>query len=384
VAKFQQLRISHRRFNCFPQHPYPSIFRLNFHHYYPLSYNSYPCDSGQYLRRSADLKAKRRRGRPAKTSEPITSKLPLVQGYGYPLAGGNYYAAPYAMPYAPPLSLGYFPPAPPLYLPHHSLGPTPPSPFMRPAVPPPKVFHSAGHSKLQAAAKLRGSSGPLQGSSVRGEGLGSLGGGGGGIGGGGSAGGLGGVRLHKRKHKHKHKHKDEPVLSPRDRQDLGGLFSGAKTSARLSMLSNRREMAGQSSSKRQEKQRGNIRVSSLGSRLGMFESDLSLTSRSLGEGQFRSHHSGQPLNSFMSSYSSQLQRPELSTDLFMRSREEECSSGGGVGGTRKRGLAVFGEQGVMSFQNARQESGQMNPCSNPPLTSKCSSSLNWFATRFIF
>ncbi|CAL8346516.1 unnamed protein product [Lota lota] len=356
VAKFQQLRISHRRFNCYPQHPYPSIFRLNFHHYYPLSYNPYPCDSGQYLRRSADLKAKRRRGRPAKASEPITSKLPLVQGYGYPLAGGNYYAAPYAMPYAPPLSLGYFPPAPQLYLPHHSLGPTPPSPFMRPAVPPPKVFHSAGHSKLQAAAKLRGSSGPLQGSSGRGEGLGSLGGGGG------SAGGLGGVRLHKRKHKHKHKHKDEPILSPRDRQDLGGLFSGAKTNARLSMLSNRREMAGQSSNKRQEKQRGSIRVSSLGSRLGMFESDH-LSSRSLGDGPFRSHQSGPPLNSFMSGYGSQLQRPELGADLFMRSREDECSNG-----TRKRGLAVFGEQGVMSFQNARQDSGQMNQCSSPTLT----------------
>ncbi|KAJ3603581.1 hypothetical protein NHX12_028326 [Muraenolepis orangiensis] len=249
VAKFQQLRISHRRFNCYPQHPYPSIFRLNFHHYYPLSYNSYPCDSSQYLRRSsADLKAKRRRGRPAKTSEPIASKLPLVQGYGYPLAGGNYYAAPYAMPYAPPLSLGYYPPAPPLYLPHHSLGPTPPSPFMRPAVPPPKVFHSAGHAKLQAAAKLRGSSGPLQASS--------------------------------------------------------------------------------------------------------------------GDGHFRSHQSGQPLSGFMGGYGSQPQRPELGGDLFARrSREEECSSG-----TRKRGLAVFGEQGVMSFQNARQELGQMSQCSSPPLT----------------
>uniref|UniRef100_A0AAQ5XKM8 SET binding protein 1 n=1 Tax=Amphiprion ocellaris TaxID=80972 RepID=A0AAQ5XKM8_AMPOC len=301
VVKLQQLRVSHRRYTCYPQHPYPSIFRLNFHHYYPITYDSYPCDSSSYLRRSVDLKAKRRRGRPAKTSEPITSKLPFVQGYGYPLAGGNYYAAPYAMPYAPPLSLGYFPPAPPFYLPHHSLGPAPPSPFMRPAVPPPKAFHSSGLSKLQPGAKLRSASGPLQGPSVRGEGLGSLGSG--------SAGGLAGVRLHKRKHKHKHKHKDEPLLSSRDRQELGGLFSGAKTNARLNMLSERRDFASQGSSKHLEKQRGNGRGSGLGSSLGIFESDQ-LSTHSLADSQFHSRQTGQPIKSFMSSYSSQSQRSE--------------------------------------------------------------------------
>lgn len=255
------------------------------------------------------------------------------------------------MPYAPPLSLGYFPPAPPLYLPHHSLGPAPPSPFMRPAVPPPKSFHSGGLSKLQAGAKLRSSTGPLQGSAVRGEALGSLGAG---------SAGLGGVRLHKRKHKHKHKHKDEPLLSPRDRQELGGLFSGAKTSARLSMLNDRRDLANQGSSKRLEKQRGSGR----GSSLGMFESDH-LSAHSLADSQFHSHQSGQQINSFMSSYSSQSQRPELATDLFLGSREEECSSR-----SRKRGLTVFGEQGLMSFQNARQEPGQMTQCSSSPLTGK--------------
>lgn len=353
VLKLQQLRVSHRRYTCFPQHPYPSIFRLNFHHYYPVTYDSYPCDSSSYLRRSADLKAKRRRGRPAKASEPITSKLPFVQGYGYPLAGGNYYA-PYAMPYAPPLSLGYFPPAPPFYLPHHSLGPAPPSPFMRPAVPPPKAFHSSGHSKLQPGAKLRSASGPLQGSSVRGEGLGSLGSG--------SAGGLAGVRLHKRKHKHKHKHKDEPLLSLRDRQELGGLFSGAKTNARLSMLSDRRDSASQGSSKHLEKQRGSGRGSSLGSSLGMFESDQ-LSTHSLADSQFHSRQTRQPINSFMSSYSSQSQRSESASDLFLGSREDECG-----GRSRKTRLPVFGDQGLMSFQTARQEPGQMNNCSSPSLT----------------
>ncbi|KAK1892892.1 SET-binding protein [Dissostichus eleginoides] len=323
VVKLQQLRVSHRRYTCYPQHTYPSIFRLNFHHYYPYSYDSYPCDSSSYLRRSADLKAKRRRGRPAKASEPITSKLPFVPGYGYPLAGGNYYAAPYAMPYAPPLSLGYFPPATPFYLPHHSMGPAPPSPFMRPAVPPPKAFHTSGHSKLQPGAKLRGPSGPLQGPSVRAEGLGSLVSG--------SAGGLAGVRLHKRKHKHKHKHKDEPLLSLRDRQELGGLFSGAKTNARLSMLSDRRDLANQGSSKHLEKQRGSGRGPSLGSSLGMFESDQ-LSTHSLADSQFHSRQTRQPINSFMSSYSSQSQRSESASDLFLG-----------------------------------QEPGQMNHCSSPAL-----------------
>uniref|UniRef100_A0A8C7CT65 SET binding protein 1 n=1 Tax=Oncorhynchus kisutch TaxID=8019 RepID=A0A8C7CT65_ONCKI len=306
VVKLQQLHVSHRRYaSCYPQHPYPSIFRLNFHHhYYPLTYDPYPCDPAPYLRRTAELKAKRRRGRPAKASEPITSKLPFVQGFGYPLAGGNYYA-PYAMPYAPPLSLGYYPPAPPLYLPHHSHSPSPPSHFMRPAVPPPK-FHSGGHSKLQAGAKLRTSSGPLQTSSGRGEGLGSLGGDG------------GGVRLHKRKHKHKHKHKEEtPLLSPHDRQELGGLFSGAKTNGLLNLLTDRREM---NNPKHQEQQRGGGRGSRGGSRGAMFESDP-LSSLSMDHVQFRPRMPGQPMSSFLSSYRSQSQWPELTSDLF-RLREE--------------------------------------------------------------
>uniref|UniRef100_A0A8C5DDJ8 SET binding protein 1 n=1 Tax=Gouania willdenowi TaxID=441366 RepID=A0A8C5DDJ8_GOUWI len=325
VVKLQQLRVSHRRFTCFPQHPYPSIFRLNFHHYYPITYDSYSCDSGSYLRRNADLKAKRRRGRPAKASEPITSKLPYVQGYGYPLAGDNYYAAPYAMPYAAPLSLGYFPPAPPFYLPHHSLGPAPPSPFMRPAVPPPKAFHPSGLSKLQQGGKL----GPLQGPSVRGEGLAHLGSA--------STAGLSGVRLHKRKHKHKHKHKDEPLLSQRDRQELGGLFSGAKSNARLSMLTERRDLSSQGSANHLDKQRGIASHTSMGSNLGIFDTDQ-ISTRPLSDNQFLSRQSGQPINSFIKSYSSQSTR-----------------------------LDVFGDQGMMSFQSARQEPEQTNQCSSPSL-----------------
>ncbi|KAF7200146.1 SET-binding protein [Nothobranchius furzeri] len=356
VIKLQQLRVSHRQYTCYPQHPYPSIFRLNFHHYYPISYDSYPCDPSSYLHRSVDLKAKRRRGRPAKVSEPITSKLPFVPGYGYPLGGGNYYAAPYAMPYAPPLNLGYFPPTPPFYLPHHSLGPAPPSPFMRPAVPPPKAFHSTAHSKLQAGAKIRTTSGPLQGPAVRGDGLGSLSNG--------SAGGLAGVRLHKRKHKHKHKHKDETLLSPQDRQDLGGLFSGAKTNACLSMLSQRRDLSSQGSSKHMEKQRSNARSSNLGSSLGIFESDQ-LSTHSLADSQFRSRQAAQTVKSFMGSYSGQSQRSESASDLFSGLREDEC-----VERSRRTRLAVFGDQGLMSFQTAIQDTEQMNSPSLAGVPSK--------------
>lgn len=334
VQKMQQLRVSHRRSSCYTQQPYPSIFRLNFHHYYPLTFHPYACDSAPFLRRSAQLKAKRRRGRPAKTSQPIPAKLPLVQGYGYPLGGGNYYAAPYAMPYPPPLSLGYYPPAPPLYLPPHPLGPAPPSPFMRPAGPPPKAFHPGGHAKLQAGAKMRASSGPLQGLSGRVEARGSLGGGG--VGGGSRGAGLGGVRLHKRKHKHKHKHKEEPLLSARDRQELGGLFSG-------SLLSDRRETTNQSSSKFGEKQRGVSR----GER-----------ALSLAEAHFHSHQSGQPISSFLANYRGQSQR---ASELFSESLEEA-----GSGRSRRRGLAVFGEEGMMSFQNARKEEGPMSDCSSLP------------------
>ena len=324
----QQLRVSHRRSACYSQQSYPSIF----HHYYPLTFHPYACDSTPYLRRSAQLKAKRRRGRPAKISQPIPAKLPLVQGYGFPLGGGNYYAAPYAMPYPPPLSLGYYSPhAPPLYLP--TLGPAPPSPFMRPAGPPPKAFHPGGHTKIQAGAKMRVSSAPLQGVSGRAEGArGILGAGG--SGGSSRAVGLGGVRLHKRKHKHKHKHKEEPLLSARDRKELGGIFSGT-------LLSDRREIANQSSSVFVEKQRG-----------------VSRTERalSLAEAHFHSHQLGQPMSSFLTNYHGQSQR---ASELFFDSHEEAVS-----GRSQRRGLAVFGEEGMMSFKNARKAEGPMSDCSS--------------------
>lgn len=354
VIKLQQLRVSHRRYPCYSQHPYPSIFRLNFHHYYPVTYDSYPYDSSAYIRRSAELKAKRRRGRPVKANEPITSKLPFVQGYGYPLPGGNYYAAPYAVPYAPHLSLGYFPPGPPFYLPHHSLGATPPSPFMRPAVPPPKAFHSAGHSKLQSGLKLCGVSGPPPTPSLRGEALGSVSNV--------NASGLGGVRLHKRKHKHKHKHKEEPLLSQRERQDLGGLFSGAKSSAHHNMMSDRREYANQGSVKHQDVQRGRGRSSSHGSSLGLFESDQ-LSPHSVTDNPFHSRQTGQQTNSFMSSYTSQSQRLDSPPVLFLGSQDDKC-----VGRSKKARHSVFGDPNLVSVQSSKQLPEQMNSVSTSPLS----------------
>uniref|UniRef100_A0AAV2MR50 SET-binding protein n=1 Tax=Knipowitschia caucasica TaxID=637954 RepID=A0AAV2MR50_KNICA len=343
VLKLQQLRVSHRRYTCYPQHPYPSIFRLNFHHFYPMTYDSYPCEPSPYMRRSVELKAKRRRGRPAKASEPITSKLPFVQGYGYPLAGGNYYAAPYAMPYAPPMGLGYFSPAPPFYLPHPSLGPGPSSPFMRPAVPPPKAYHSTGHSNLsnhQPGTKLHGAAGSMQGPSVRTESLGNS--------------NAGGLRLHKRKHKHKHKHKDEPLLSPRNHQDLGGLFSGAKANARMNMISDRRDFS-QGLSKPLEKQKNSAPS------FGAFGDDSTQQpSHPLLYNQFHLCQTGQPIKSFLNSYSSDSQQPETAHDLFLGS-QRECN-----GRNKKSRFNLFGDQGLTSFHATTQQ--QQSKCVRSSLT----------------
>ncbi|XP_038869554.1 SET-binding protein-like [Salvelinus namaycush] len=67
--------------------------------------------------------------------------------------------------------------------------------------------------------------------------------------------------------------------------------------------------------------------------------------------QFRQRTPGEPVSSFVSNYSSQSLRPDLTSDLFRLREEKEEGSGHG----RRRGLAVFGEEGVMSFHNARKE-----------------------------
>ncbi|KAM4809308.1 SET-binding protein [Rhinophrynus dorsalis] len=220
INKFQVFRISHRSYTFYHENPYPSIFRINFDHYYPVPYIQY--DPLLYLRRTSDMKSKKKRGRPAKTNDTMT-KVPFLQGFGYPIPSGSYYA-PYGMPYTsmPMMNLGYYGQYPaPLYL-SHTLGAT--SPFMRPSVPPPQ-FHTSSHMKMSAAAKHKTKHGVHLQPSV-GMGLGEMqsslapsktG-----------AVGLSSSRLHKRKHKHKHKHKDDRILGTHS--DFGGLFSGKSTS----------------------------------------------------------------------------------------------------------------------------------------------------------
>ncbi|XP_068108204.1 SET-binding protein [Hyperolius riggenbachi] len=216
VNKFQVFRISHRNYTFYHENPYPSIFRINFDHYYPVPYIQY--DPLLYLRRTSEMKSKKKRGRPAKTNDTMT-KVPFLQGFGYPIPSGSYYA-PYGMPYTsmPMMNLGYYGQYPaPLYV-SHTLGAT--SPFMRPSVPPPQ-FHTSSHMKMSTVAKHKMKHGVHLQSSV-GMGLGDMAPS--------KTGtvGLSSSRLHKRKHKHKHKHKDDCILG--GHSDFGGLFSGKSTS----------------------------------------------------------------------------------------------------------------------------------------------------------
>ncbi|KAM9331044.1 SET-binding protein [Gastrophryne carolinensis] len=216
INKFQVFRISHRSYTFYHENPYPSIFRINFDHYYPVPYIQY--DPLLYLRRTSDLKSKKKRGRPAKTNDTMT-KVPFLQGFGYPIPSGSYYA-PYGMPYTsmPMMNLGYYGQYPaPLYL-SHTLGAT--SPFMRPSVPPPQ-FHTNSHIKMSTAPKHKTKHGVHLQPSV-GMGLGDM-----------TTSktgtvGLTSSRLYKRKHKHKHKHKEDRILG--GHSDFGGLFSGKSAS----------------------------------------------------------------------------------------------------------------------------------------------------------
>ncbi|KAM3845126.1 SET-binding protein [Vipera latastei] len=215
ISKFQVFRISHRSYTFYHENPYPSIFRINFDPYYPVPYIQY--DPLLYLRRTSDMKSKKKRGRPAKTNDTMT-KVPFLQGFGYPIPSGSYYA-PYGMPYTsmPMMNLGYYSQYPaPLYL-SHTLGTA--SPFMRPTVPPPQ-FHPSSHMKMPNTAKHKAKHGVHLQTPV-GMGLGdvhsSL------TSAKGSGASLSGGRLHKRKHKHKHKHKEERILGAHE--DLSSLFA---------------------------------------------------------------------------------------------------------------------------------------------------------------
>ncbi|XP_007244010.3 SET-binding protein [Astyanax mexicanus] len=331
VSKFQVFRISHRSYKFYHENSYPSIFRLNFDHYYPMPY--YPYDPVHYLRRSSE-KSKRRRGRPAKSNEPIT-KMPFIQGFGYPVPGGNYYA-PYAMPYTSmPLAtsmmnMGYYGQyPPPLYL-SHALGSSG-SHLMRPPVPPPK-FHSGGHSSLSATSRHRTKSMPHEMPSPRmGDPHHS------------SSGCLASVCLHKRKHKHKHKHKEDQHAIPQ-REDLGGLFSGALPLSKL---------------KDKQRSQQSADVSRKTSR-NYFEVDT-LSSLSLSDSQHCKRARGEPLNNFLNICSTTQSHERLRAgqdrplDSFKGQHLQE--EGPSFHGRRHslEDFAAYSEGSMAPFQHDREE-----------------------------
>ncbi|XP_066568095.1 SET-binding protein isoform X1 [Amia ocellicauda] len=368
IGKFQVFRVSHRSYTFYHENSYPSIFRINFDHYYPVPY--FPYDPLPYLRRNSEMKSKKRRGRPAKANEPMT-KMPFLQGFGYPIPSGNYYA-PYAMPYTSMpiatsmMNLGYYGQYPaPLYL-SHTLGAAA-SPFMRPAVPPPQ-FHSGAHVKLTAAAKhkTKHSSHQMPSSGMD-EAQSTL------VAPKGGASSLPSGRLHKRKHKHKHKHKEDQ-LSSSQREDLGGLFSGAKNPSYLSLLSERLGMADKEPSlqKHKDKQRNQQSTDTLQrSSRNVFEVD-NLSTLSLSDSQWkRGRERAEPTVDFHSACPRR--HPDsmrTSSDLF---GDLQSSRDGDSGiGSRRRSLESFGvyrEQNVAPFKNCRREKvQQMYNCPTPSLS----------------
>ncbi|MCI4392612.1 hypothetical protein PGIGA_G00147930 [Pangasianodon gigas] len=340
ISKFQVFRISHRSYKFYHENSYPSIFRLNFDHYYPMPY--YPYDPVHYLRRSSE-KSKRRRGRPAKSAEPIT-KMPFIQGFGYSAASGNYYA-PYAMPYtAMPLAtsmmnMGYYGQyPPPLYL-SHALGSSG-THLMRPPVPPPK-FHSSGLSSLSAGSRHRMKNMPHEMSSPR---IGDTHHP--------SSSCLASVCLHKRKHKHKHKHKEEQHSVPQ-RENLGGLFSGALPLSKI---------------KDKQRNQQSMDTSSKTSR-NYFEVDT-LSSLSLSDSQNCKHPREEPLNNFLNMCTKQPhERLRANQDQPLDPfKGQHLQDEGSRIRSRRHSLeefATYSEGGMAPFQNDTEERmKQMYHCGN--------------------
>lgn len=352
VSKFQAFRISHRSYKFYHENSYPSIFRLNFDHYCPVPY--YPYDPVHYLRRSSE-KSKRRRGRPAKSNEPI-SKMPFIQGFGCPMPRGNYYA-PYAMPYTSmPLAtsminMGYYGQYPsPLYL-SHALGSSG-SPLMRPPGPPPK-FHPSAPPGLVASSRNRAKSMPHEMPSSR---MGDLHHS--------SNSCLASVFLHKRKHKYKHKHKEDQYIP--QRENLGGLFSGTQSPAFRSLLNDRLDKS--SLSKLKDKQRGkqSVDASPKASR-NYFEVDT-LSSLSLSDSQHCKRARGEILDNFLNICTRQPhERLRASQDQAMGSFKGQHlgDKDSSIHGRRRsmEDFAAYKEGSVASFHGSREERAeQMYQC----------------------
>ncbi|XP_028380807.1 SET-binding protein isoform X3 [Phyllostomus discolor] len=373
ITKFQVFRISHRSYTFYHENPYPSIFRVNFDHYYPVPYIQY--DPLLYLRRTSDLKSKKKRGRPAKTNDTMT-KVPFLQGFSYPIPSGSYYA-PYGMPYTsmPMMNLGYYSQYPaPLYL-SHTLGAA--SPFMRPTVPPPQ-FHTSSHMKMSGTAKHKAKHGVhLQGPVGMGLGdmqpslnppkVGSA--------------SLSSGRLHKRKHKHKHKHKEDRILGTHD--NLSGLFAGKATGFSSHILSERLSSADKElpllseKNKHKEKQKHQHSEASHKASKNNFEVDT-LSTLSLSDAQHwtqakdKGDLSSEPVDSCTKRYSGSVgdggsTRPE-SLDVFSDMNPSNDKWDSDLSGSKRRSYEGFGtyrEKDIQAFKMNRKERSSYDSSLSP-------------------
>lgn len=361
ISKFQVFRISHRSYTFYHENPYPSIFRINFDHYYPVPYIQY--DPLLYLRRTSDMKSKKKRGRPAKTNDTMT-KVPFLQGFGYPIPSGSYYA-PYGMPYTsmPMMNLGYYGQYPaPLYL-SHTLGAA--SPFMRPTVPPPQ-FHAGSHMKMPNTAKHKVKHGVHLQAPV-GMGLGdvhsSL-----------TSPKVTGAsmpsgRLHKRKHKHKHKHKDERILGAHD--DLSSLFASKSTSFPSHSVGERLNVSDKDlsllteKSKYKEKQKHQHCESGHKGSKSNFEVDtlstLSLSdTQQWGQSKDKNDLGNDPVDSCMKRYSGTTDGSARSESLDMFGEINSLSEkrDNEMGGSKRRSFEGFGtyrEKDLQTFRSTRKD-----------------------------
>ncbi|XP_052526596.1 SET-binding protein [Tympanuchus pallidicinctus] len=361
INKFQVFRISHRSYTFYHENPYPSIFRINFDHYYPVPYIQY--DPLLYLRRTSDMKSKKKRGRPAKTNDTMT-KVPFLQGFGYPIPSGSYYA-PYGMPYTsmPMMNLGYYGQYPaPLYL-SHTLGAA--SPFMRPTVPPPQ-FHASSHMKMSTTAKHKAKHGVHLQTPV-GMGLGDMqsslappkvGGT-----------SLSSSRLHKRKHKHKHKHKDERIVGTHE--DLSGLFASKSTgfsshsiNERLSGSDKDISLLSEKSKHKEKQKHQHCETGHKGSKSN-FEVDT-LSTLSLSDAQQwtqskdKSDSSNDPIDSCTKRYSGNTESNARSESLDMfgemnSSSEKRDNDGSGNKRRSFEGFGTYREKDIQPFRINRKD-----------------------------
>uniref|UniRef100_A0A8C9FJB7 SET binding protein 1 n=1 Tax=Pavo cristatus TaxID=9049 RepID=A0A8C9FJB7_PAVCR len=377
INKFQVFRISHRSYTFYHENPYPSIFRINFDHYYPVPYIQY--DPLLYLRRTSDMKSKKKRGRPAKTNDTMT-KVPFLQGFGYPIPSGSYYA-PYGMPYTsmPMMNLGYYGQYPaPLYL-SHTLGAA--SPFMRPTVPPPQ-FHASSHMKMSTTAKHKAKHGVHLQTPV-GMGLGDMqsslappkvGGT-----------SLSSGRLHKRKHKHKHKHKDERILGTHE--DLSGLFASKSTgfsshsiNERLSGSDKDLSLLNEKSKHKEKQKHQHCETGHKGSKSN-FEVDT-LSTLSLSDAQQwtqskdKSDSSNDPIDSCTKRYSGNAESNARSESLDMfgemnSSSEKRDNDGSGNKRRSFEGFGTYREKDIQPFRINRKDrstyDSSASSAASPPL-----------------